>query len=144
MKSRVRPSFTYTAENTLLPAGAHGTPSSSASTFAEATRLCDGTLVWSSWIVIDGLLRSEHRIRVRRRRWHRLQHVPVLDDLAGAVEAEDVDAGPVAVRIGRPHLVAVQHDEIAFGERALDAHALARVLVRHALEVRDERVLAVG
>src|ERR1700732_3015554 len=44
----------------------------------------------------------KHRIGVVGGGWHRLQHVPVLDDIAVGVEAEDVDtrgflASPVQV-----------------------------------------------
>ena len=47
----------------------------------------------------------EHRVVVSRFLWHRLKHVPVLDDLAVLVEAEDVDAG--VVRKPGPFLTAV-------------------------------------
>ncbi len=36
---------------------------------------------------------SEHRVGVVRGGRHRLQHIPVLNDLAIGIEAEDVDAG---------------------------------------------------
>jgi len=41
--------------------------------------------------------RLEHRVRVGVFRRKTLEHVPVLDDLAVLVEAEDVDARPRAV-----------------------------------------------
>jgi hypothetical protein len=47
----------------------------------------------------------------------------VLDDLAVAVEAEDVDSR-VVLATG-PALVAVQDDEVALGDRALELDALA-------------------
>jgi hypothetical protein len=66
----------------------------------------------------------------------------VLDDLPALVEAEDVDAGPVAVP--GPSLEAVQHDVGALGDRALDVHALVRVFPGHPGEELDEPGLAVG
>ena len=66
----------------------------------------------------------------------------MLDDLAVGVDAEDVDAGVVVV--AGPALVAMEDDEVAFGDRTLELDALARILARHLLEVVDERLLAVG
>ena len=40
-----------------------------------------------------------------------------VDAIMECLKAEGVDAGAVAVRIGRPQLVAVQHDKSAFGQR---------------------------
>jgi hypothetical protein len=70
----------------------------------------------------------------------------VFDDLAVGVEAEDVDAGPVAVPItvARPLLVAMQDHVVAFGKHPLDDHVLAWKFLGHALEVGDEGLLAVG
>lgn len=60
---------------------------------------------------------------------------------AGLVEAEDIDAGVLLVG---PGLVAVQDGVVAVGEGALVLNAFARVLGGHALEVVDERLLAVA
>ena len=56
----------------------------------------------------------------------RLQHVPVLDNSATAVEAEDVDLGVIPV--AGPMLETVKHDEIAIGEGTFDLDTLARIL----------------
>src|SRR4030095_2176395 len=66
--------------------------------------------------------RSEHAVAVRRLGGNDLQHVPVLDDLAVAVDAEDVDPGVVVV--ARPALVAVQDDEVCLGDGPLELGAL--------------------
>ena len=55
---------------------------------------------------------SEHRVPVRGLRGNRLQHVPVLHDLAMSIETRDVDASPVA--IAWPILIAVQDDVVPF------------------------------
>ena len=68
----------------------------------------------------------------------------MLDDPAIVVDTKDVDARPFAVRTARPLLTAMQHDELAFGDDALEVHALAGVLARHAFEVGDEGLLAIG
>ena len=41
----------------------------------------------------------------------------MLDQFASGVEAEDVDAGPVAVGVGGPDLVAMQHHQVALGNQ---------------------------
>jgi hypothetical protein len=43
-----------------------------------------------------------------------LEDVPVFDDLAVAVETENVDSG--VVMVVRPGLVAVEHDVVVLGE----------------------------
>src|SRR5258708_15952546 len=58
------------------------------------------------------------------------------------IQTEDVD--PCPVRVARPLLPRVQRDEVAFFQRAHEVNALARVVPGHALEVRDEPLLAVG
>src|SRR5207253_4585204 len=73
--------------------------------------------------VITADARSEHRVAVGRFSGDRLQHVPVLDDLPVVIEAEDVDARPIA--ISRPLLVAVQDDVVALGDHSLELHLLA-------------------
>ncbi|CAM5250732.1 NAD(P)-binding domain-containing protein OS=Streptomyces tendae OX=1932 GN=GUR47_18335 PE=4 SV=1 [Streptomyces tendae] len=70
-----------------------------------------------------------------------LEDVPVFNDLAVGVEAEDVDARVLLVG---PGLVAVQDDVVAVGEGTPVFDALARILGGHALEVVDERLLAVA
>ena len=66
----------------------------------------------------------------------------MLDDFAVAVETEDVDPGVVLVV--RPGLVAVEHDVVVLGHGPLDLDPFAWVFRRHALEVVDERLLAVA
>jgi hypothetical protein len=73
--------------------------------------------------------------------WDDLKHVPVLDDLAVAVEAEDVDARVILV--AGPVLVAVEDRKVALGYSALELDPLCGVLGGHALEVVDEGLLAV-
>ncbi len=51
---------------------------------------------------------------------------------------------PGVVLVAGPLLVAMQDDEVAFRDRALEVNALAGILPRHPLEVRDEGGLAVG
>ena len=70
-----------------------------------------------------------------------MQHVPVLDDPAVSVEAEDVDAGVLLIW---PDLMTVEHDLVAVGETAFELDPLARVLGTHTLEVVDEGFLAVS
>ena len=71
-----------------------------------------------------------------------MQHVPVLDDLAGGIETEDVNPCPVV--IARPMLEAVKDDEFVLGDHVPELDPLAGVLARHPLEIFDERVLAVA
>jgi len=66
----------------------------------------------------------------------------VLDDLAVAAEAEDVDSGLVV--IAGPLLEAVEHDQVAVGDCAHELDRLAGVLGLHPLEVLDESVFAVA
>src|SRR5262245_57377252 len=68
----------------------------------------------------------------------------MLDDLALVVEPEDVDSGPFGVGVPGPELPAMQHHVIALRYGALELDLLAGILARHALEVGDERFLAVG
>lgn len=85
---------------------------------------------------------SEHRIRVSRLLGNDLQDIPMLDDPAVVIEAEDVDAGPVPV--AGPLLPAVENDVVSLGNHAFEVNPLAWILARQALELLDERVLAVG
>ncbi len=85
---------------------------------------------------------SEHPVVVGRDVGDHLEDVPVLDDPAVVVEAEDVDSGVVVV--AGPTLVAVQHDQVAFGDGALELDVLAGVLRRHPVEAVDEGLLAIG
>src|SRR5215218_4727139 len=86
---------------------------------------------------------SEHRVVVRRRLGDGLDHVPVLDDLAPAVQAEDVGHRRAAVlRRGRD--VAVGDDEVALADHALDVDVQLRELRREALDEVDEGLEAVG
>src|SRR3954451_11277371 len=69
---------------------------------------------------------SEHPVVVGGVVGDDLQDIPVLDDLAVGVEAEDVDAGVVVV--AGPGLMAVQDDMVTLGNRANEPHPLARVV----------------
>ena len=75
---------------------------------------------------------------------HNLQDVPVLDDLATFIEAEDVNARPILVCVCGPLLVAMQDNKVSFSDGSLEVHALSWVLQRHAFEVLDEGLLSVG
>jgi NAD(P)-dependent dehydrogenase (short-subunit alcohol dehydrogenase family) len=83
----------------------------------------------------------EHGVAVRRALRHRLQHIPVFDDLSMFVQPEDVDARPVGAT--RPDLVAVQYDVGSLGEDPHEPHMLAGEFPRHPSEVLDEGFLAV-
>ena len=65
----------------------------------------------------------------------------MLHDVSVLVEAEDVD--PRVVTVPWPFLMAMEHNELTFGQRALEVHSLAGVRGAHALEVLDEGLLAV-
>src|SRR5262245_15552155 len=88
------------------------------------------------------VLTSEHRVRVSRRFGDALKHVPVFDDLAVVIKTENIDAGPITV--SWPLLIAVQDNELTIGQHPAKLDGLPRVLARHAFEVRNECVLAVG
>ena len=66
----------------------------------------------------------------------------MLDDLAVVVETEDVHSGVVVV--SGPGLAAVQDYMVGVSERTDDFHMLAGIVGSHALEVVDERLLAVA
>src|SRR6267142_3751819 len=85
----------------------------------------------------------EHCVAVSRGIWHNLQHVPVLDDFAIVIQAKNIHTRPVSVFVGRPLLMAMQNHVVAFGENSFEVHMLARVLLRHPLEVRNEGFLAI-
>ncbi len=65
----------------------------------------------------------------------------MLHDLARGVQREDVDPGVVGV--AGPGLMAVEHDEISLCDRTHELHSSSRMVPSHALEILDERVLAV-
>src|SRR5687768_3347760 len=85
---------------------------------------------------------SEHAVLVRRLRRDVLDDVPMLDDLA-VLDAENVDdrAAGRAVPARRVH---VQHDEITFGEDALDLAALIRKAHLEKIDERSQTLGAVG
>lgn len=83
----------------------------------------------------------EHPVIVRRLGRDHLQRIPVFDDPAFLVKAEDVDTRVILVR---PHLMAVQYDEFAVCEYSLELDALARVVSCHLVEVVNESLLAVA
>ena len=68
----------------------------------------------------------------------------MLHELAGFVEAKDVDTGPVSVQVGRPDLVTVDNHEIPLSDRSEETDPFAWVLSSHALKVLDERGLSVS
>src|SRR3954471_24705172 len=84
----------------------------------------------------------EHGVGVLRGLRHALQHVPVLDDLAVRVEAEDVYTRPRA--IAGTVLEAVQPHVVSFGDHPLELDALSRILGRHPSEVVNESLLPVA
>jgi hypothetical protein len=67
----------------------------------------------------------------------------MLDDFAILVETEDIDARPIFVAIRRSVLITVQYNVVALGDDALEVHAFPGVLLRHTLEIVDERLLPV-
>lgn len=62
----------------------------------------------------------------------------MLDDFATIIEAKNIYSCPVPVFVGWPPLVAMQDHVIAFGEYPFEVDTLARVLLCHPLEVRNE------
>ena len=85
----------------------------------------------------------EHRVRIFRFRRDYLKHVPVLDDLSIGVKPKYIDACPVTICVCRPHLVAVQHNVIAFRNDTLEGDVLSWVFPGHALEILDKRLFAI-
>src|SRR5688572_10396428 len=69
-------------------------------------------------IAIGRSIASEHRVVVRSRLSHRLEHVPVLDHLA-LLEPEDVRRRGATIVRRRPDQ-AVRHHEIALSDHAFD------------------------
>jgi hypothetical protein len=76
--------------------------------------------------------------------------VVVLIDQSPVQGGGGIDRAPVnascAVRwrpIRRGRLVAVEHDVVVLGQGTIDLDTLAGILRRHALEVIDERLLAI-
>lgn len=66
----------------------------------------------------------------------------MLDYPTSVVQTKDVDPGPILV--AGPFLAAVQHDVVALRNGALEVHPLTWILPGHALEVLNERLLAIG
>ena len=58
------------------------------------------------------------------------------------VAALECRSHPVSVT--GPLLVTMQHDKAVLRDHAPEMHALARILLGHPLEVRDERLLTIG
>ncbi len=69
---------------------------------------------------------------------HNLQNIPVFNDFSFCIEAEDVNTGPVLVRIGGPNLMTVKDHQVAFCHGTLEANGLSGVVSRHSLEVLDK------
>jgi hypothetical protein len=68
----------------------------------------------------------------------------MLHDLALFIQAKDVYASPVLVRVGGPLLMAMKHDEVALRHGALDMNTLTWEIDRHALEVGNKGLLAIA
>ena len=66
----------------------------------------------------------------------------MFDDSTTVIQTEDVDSSPVLV--ARPLLTAMQYHIVALCDCAPEVNPLARVLLGHALEVRDKCLLAIG
>jgi len=66
----------------------------------------------------------------------------MLDHLARIIKPKNIH--PRIVVVARPMLKAMQHDKVALGNGPLDLDPFARPFARHALEIGDEPVLAVG
>lgn len=71
-----------------------------------------------------------------------MKHIPVLHDLAGSIKPENIDTRPVA--ISGPMLVTMQDDVMALREHPSKLNTLGRILQRHPIEIRNERVLAIS
>ena len=65
----------------------------------------------------------------------------MLQDLSFRIKPEYVDARPFAVT--GPLLITMQDDLVTIGNDSLEVNPLFRILSRHALEIFDERFLAV-
>jgi hypothetical protein len=61
-----------------------------------------------------------------------LQDVPVFDDLAVIIEAEDIHSGPHM--IAGPILAAMKDHVVAFGDHAFEFHTLAGIIASGFLE----------
>jgi hypothetical protein len=83
----------------------------------------------------------DHAVGIGRGIRHALDGVPMLDDLALLIQAEDVDSDPIIV--AGPFLAGVQHHVVAFGDGALEEHLLAGVILAQAGEVIDKALLAI-
>jgi hypothetical protein len=81
---------------------------------------------------VDYIAPSEHGVVVARFIRHDLEDVPVFDDFAVFIHAENIDTRSI---LTRPFLVTVQHDKVALSDGALKVHAPARVFLRHPLKV---------
>ena len=75
---------------------------------------------------------------------HYLQYVPMFHHLAFGIHTENIDTRSVFIFVGRPFLMTVQDHEITFGNDAFEVHPFARIIPRHALEIRNKGLLAVG
>ena len=55
----------------------------------------------------------KHSVLMAGLGWDNLQNVPVFNDFSEFIEAEDVDAGPVLVRVSGPNLMTMKYHQIA-------------------------------
>ena len=85
---------------------------------------------------------SEHAVGIDALIGHDLQDVPVFDDFALSIEAEDVHSGPDVIT--GPILAAMKDHVVAFGDYVFEFHELAGVIACGFLEISDEAFLAVG
>ena len=90
------------------------------------------------------LAKLKHAVLMAGLGRNNLQNVPVFNDFSGFIEAKDVNAGPVLIRIGGPNLMTVKYHQVAFCHGTLEGNRFSRVLSRHSLEVFDELILAVS
>ncbi len=71
-----------------------------------------------------------------------MQLVPVLNNPAPFVDAEDFDSSQVT--IAGPMLKAVKHYKIAIRDDAFELRTFPRILGSHSRELLDEGLLAIG
>src|SRR5437868_2670049 len=84
----------------------------------------------------------KHSVIVGRLLGDGLKDIPMLNDFPLLIEPKNIDPGPIFITW--PLLVTVQDHVVSFGNSALEVHTLARILLCHPYEVRDERLFTVG
>jgi hypothetical protein len=86
----------------------------------------------------------EHSVAIDGIFGNDLQDVPVFNDPAVFVQPENIHAGPVLVLESWPFLMTMKHDVIALRDCAFEVNSFARKILRHFLEIFDERFLSIG